>query len=289
MRFAETQDADVDFGTENISDAGDMDAMEMASADGVVLSEEEFGDADDELDFDFEIEETAGGLKGFFKRLGGSGGRAVKKLVGVKDATSAYNAQSGATLLPFTIIRTVVLVLVAAVPPIVNLSVIQPQISDNNRKITETLTFEARAQEDQKVADKLGASVANVDRRAQALLKELMPEERIQPLVNNYVAALQRYGVELNSYNVGTDAERKIIIGDIVQDAVIVEMDMVSRYDVYSEIRKIFVEEANKITVISETAEPVPGSVDLKITSRFMVPVRRGFDAELDKPQEGKK
>lgn len=239
-------------------------------------------------DLDFEIDETPGGLVGFFKRLSG-GGRAVKRLVGVKDAAAAYDTQSGATLLPYTILRAIVLILVAAVPPIVNLAVIQPQISDNNRKITETLTFEARAKEDEKIADKLAASIGNVDKRTQILMQGLMEEEKLQPLVNHYVAALQRYGVALDSYNVTPDATRKVIVGDMVQDAVMVEMDLVSRYDVYTEIRKIFASQANKVTVVDELFEAQPGSVDLKVVSRLMVPVKRSYDAEVDKVQEGKK
>lgn len=263
------------------ADAADADPLDDAMPD--------VSDAlDDDEDFDFEIEETPGGIAGFFKRLSG-GGRAVKRLVGVKDAAAAYNTQSGASLLPYTIIRAIVLVLVAAVPPIVNLAVIQPQISDNNRKITETLTFDARAKEDEKIADKLAASIGNVDKRTQILMQGMMEEEKLQPLVNHYVAALQRYGVALDSYNVTPDNTRKVIVGDMVQDAVMVEMDLVSRYDVYTEIRKIFATQANKVTVVDELFEAQPGSVDLKVVSRLMVPVKRGYDDEIDKAQEGKK
>ena len=182
-----------------------------------------------------------------------------------------------------------ILILVAAVPPIVNLAIIQPQISDNNRKITETLSFEAKSKEDEKVADKLKASIDNVERRGQVLLKDLMPEAELQDLVGKYVAALQRYGIDLNSYNVSSDNARKVVINDMVQDAVIVELDLVSRYDIYAEIRNVFASEVDKISVIDEKFEAQPGSVDLKVKSRVMVPVRRAYDAELDKPEDGGK
>ena len=271
-----------------------MDMGPNASGDdAVLLEEEEYGPADEtdfeDGDFDFDIEEKPGGLRGFFARLAGGGGRAVKRLAGVKDASSAYNAQSGASLLPYTIIRAVVLILVAAVPPAVNLIIIQPQISDNNRKITETLSFEAKSKEDEKVADKLAKTISNVERRSKVLMNDLMAEEKLQPLVNSYVAALQRYGVDLNSYNVTSDATRKVIVGDMVQDTMMVEMDLVTRYDVYSEIRKVFVQQADKITVIDEKLAAQPGSVDLKVTSRVMIPVQRKYDEELDKPTADEK
>lgn len=283
---------------DNMSEAVDLSADTAGTAgsiedpvggsmgeDIVLLEEEEFGPADEEGDFDFDVDEKPAGLKGFFARLVG-GGRAVKRLVGVKDASSAYNAQSGASLLPYTIIRAVVLVLVAAVPPAVNLIIIQPQISDNNRKITETLSYEAKSKEDEKQADKLAKTITKVERRSKALLGESMPEENLQPLVNNYVAALQRYGVDLNSYNVVSEKSRKVIVGDQVQDTMVVELDLVSRYDVYAEIRKVFAQQAGKMTVLEETLATQPGSVDLKILSRVMIPVQRDYDAELDKPIE---
>lgn len=269
--------------------------------DVVMLEETELGPADEndaadfdanfdpDFDPDFDLDEKPAGLKGFFVGLTArfiGGGRAVKRLVGVKDAGSAYNAQSGASLLPYTIIRTVVLVLVAAVPPVVNLVIIQPQISDNNRKITETLSYEAKSKEDEKAADKLAKTVIKVERRSNTLLNDLMPEADLQPLVNNYVTALQRYGVDLNSYNVVSDKSRKVIVGDRVLDTMVVEMDLVSRYDVYSEIRKVFVQQAEKITVLDETLTAQPGSVDLQVNSRVMIPVQRDYDAELDKPTE---
>lgn len=296
---AHEQDAEATVDT--MADGLDMSALQagadmdsgLHADEAVFLEEEEYGEADgddfDDGDFDFDIDEKPSGLKGFFARLAGGGGRAVKRLVGVKDASSAYNAQSGATLLPYTIIRAVVLILVAAVPPAVNLIIIQPQISDNNRKITETLSFEAKSKEDEKIADKLAKTISNVERRSKVLMNDLMAEEKLQPLVNSYVAALQRYGVDLNSYNVTSDASRKVIVGDMVQDAMVVEMDLVTRYDVYSEIRKVFVQQANKITVIDEKLAAQPGSVDLKVTSRVMIPVQRKYDEELDKPAAGEK
>lgn len=283
---------------DNVKDPSSTDDVDEAvleppvsdESDATVLFEEEVGDSNDPIDdadFDFEIDEQPGGVKGFFARLGGKSGRAVKRLVGVKDASAAYNAQSGALLLPFTIIRAVVLVLVAAVPPIVNLAIIQPQISDNNRKITETLSYQAKATEDEKIANKLEKSVAAVDRRSKALMGNLMPEKGLQDLVNKYVAALQRYGIELNSYNVSSDAARKVINGDLVQDAIIVELDLLTRYDVYAEIRSVFVKEAKFLTVIDETIQAQEGSVDLQVNSRIMVPVSRGYDEELDRIEEG--
>lgn len=293
-RSAARMDAVLDEMPDDKMAASDETDFEATAADGdmaAMIVEEEIGDYDPdaEADFDFELDEKPAGLMGFFKRLGGKSGRAVKRLVGVKDASAAYNAQSGASLLPFTIIRVVVLILVAAVPPIVNLAIIQPQISDNNRKITETLSFEAKSKEDEKVADQLGTSIANVERRGQVLLKELMPEADLQELVGKYVAALQRYGIDLNSYNVSSDNARKVVINDMVQDAVIVELDLVSRYDVYAEIRNVFAAQVDKMSVIDEKFQAQPGSVDLKVKSRVMVPVRRAFDAELDKPEDGGK
>ena len=259
-------------------DADDFDADDFDADDF---------DADD---FDLDLEDEKPSL---MARLTGRGGSAVRRLVGFKDASSAYDAQSGASLLPYTIIRAVVLVLVAAVPPLVNLVVIQPQISDNNRKLTQIRSFEAKSQEDKKVADELAKKIARVQKSSKRRIAGLMPESEAQNLVNRYLEALQQFEVDLLAYNVSSDVQRKVIAGEEVQDATIVEMELVSRYDIYTDIRKIFVEQANNIIIVDEAFEAQPDSLKLRVNAKFMLPTYRKYDSELDtvveKEEEEKK
>ena len=119
------------------------------------LGDDPFGDMDDAADA------KAGRFAGLMARFRvGAGG--VKKLIGVRNAAATYDAQSGSSLLPFTIIRAVILVLVAAVPPAVNLAIIQPQISDNSRKLTQIRGFEAQMAENKKIADNLALSLIHI-------------------------------------------------------------------------------------------------------------------------------
>ena len=256
--------------------ASDMDADMQADGDAAMI------ELDDAL---FGEDEKPKGLAGLLARISGSGG-GVARLVGFKNASAAYSAQSGRSLLPFTIIRTVVLVLVAAVPPLVNLIVIQPQISDNERKLTQIRSYKASSQEDAKEADKLAKKIARAKNAAKATIGNLKPDEEIQTLITQYLEALQRYDVELTGYNVSTDPERKVIAGDKVQVATILQVDMISRYNVYTEIRRIFVEQAKSVKVLDEVFEVQPDSLDLKISARFMMPTYRAYDSELDVPKE---
>jgi hypothetical protein len=245
--------------------------------------------SDDDDDAFFELEEEPATRWGqFVARLSRKSNSLAPKLVGVKDASTAYRSQSGRSLLPFTLVRAFALVLVAAVPPLVNLTVIQPQISDNNRKLTQIRSYEAKSQEDEKAANAVSGNLVRVQRLAESQVRKLMPEAAFQTLFNGYLAALQKYDVEILSYNVASDAQRKVVVGDQVQEASVVAMDLVGRYDVYTEIRQIFVEQSQNILVLSEAFEVVPGSLDLKINARFMVPTLRAYDAELDTPIDAK-
>ncbi|MGB0342207.1 MAG: hypothetical protein ACPGGG_02120 [Parvibaculales bacterium] len=229
---------------------------------------------DDDFD-DFDEDENAqtGKKGGLFSRFKGKA-KGVRSLIGFKDASAAYNAQSGRSLLPFTIIRSVILLLVAAVPPLVNLAVIQPQISDNNRKLTELRKFEAEAQESQKIASRIANQVIREQKTAKTLFATLSGTDDFEPLVAAYIDALQRYDIDLRSYNVAVDEKRRVAFGDMQAEANIVELELRGRYDVYHEIRRVFIEESGLVTVLQEKLEAVPGEVELKITSKLLVPSR---------------
>lgn len=280
-------DFDASINADFASMGGDAnDDNDEASSDRPI--DADFGDDlqnDFEEDFDFDLEDEKPSL---LARLTGRGGGVVRRLVGFKDASSAYDAQSGASLLPFTIIRAVVLVLVAAVPPLINLIIIQPQISDNNRKLTQIRSFEAKSQEDKKVADDLAQKIARAQKASKRRIAGLMPESEAQELINRYLEALQQFEVDLLSYNVTSDLTRKVISGSEVQDATMVEMDLVSRYDIYTDIRKIFVAQANNIIIVDEAFEAQPDSLKLRVNAKFMLPTYRTYDSELDTPVEEK-
>lgn len=270
---------------------GNKDGNEDADADATFADQSDDGFSDDDFgDDDFALDEDDE-PSGFFARFAKKGVGGVRRLVGYKDASSAYDAQSGSSLLPYTIIRAVVLVLVAAVPPLVNLIVIQPQISDNNRKLTQIRSFEAKSQEDKKKADELALKIARSQKAAKRRISSLLPDTEAQALINRYLEAMQQFEVDLLSYRVTTRPERKVVVGQEVQEATVLQMELKSRYDIYVDIRKIFVEQANNIIVLDEVFETQPDSLRLKIKAEFMLPTFRSYDQELDtaeaKKEEG--
>lgn len=267
---------------DNMAEQNDVEDMNLLLADADMPARPVDGDADDGFDlldddfdesiFDEDEDGKKTGLKGgFFSRFRGKSA-GVRSLIGFKDAGAAYNAQSGRSLLPFTIIRSVVLLLVAAVPPLVNLLIIQPQISDNNRKLTELRKFEADAQESQKIAARIANQVIREQKTAKTLFASLAGTEEFEPLIAAYIDALQRYDIDLRSYNVAVDENRRVVFGNMQAEANIVELELRGRYDVYHEIRRVFVEESKLVTVLQEKLEAVPGEVELKITSKLLVP-----------------
>lgn len=215
------------------------------------------------------------GLLARFRRSGGE----VGALVGVKDANSAYKTQASGLRLPSTILRVLVLILVAAVPPFVNLVFIQPQITDNNRKLSEMQQFEAQSVEDKNAALDLDKKIVRAQKISAGLADNLPPSEDFETLLASYIAALERYGVKINKYNVSADKERSAPIADSKMIANLVEIDLVGRYDVYAEIRSVFVEESRQIIVVEEIMSARPDSLELDITAKMIVPTK-GKDSE---------
>ena len=258
-------------------DLGGASTLTDAEIDEV-LGEDPFGELDGAGD-----DEKQGRFAGLMNRFrAGAGG--VKRIIGVRNAAAAYDAQSGTSLLPFTVIRAVILILVAAVPPVVNLTFIQPQISDNSRKLTQIRGFEAQMAENKKVADKVAKRLSALEQDAKRRIDRLMPSAGLETLFNSYISALQKYDIELQGYNVSPLTDRKVIIGRRVQEANLVELDLVGRYDVYVDIRKIFVDQLKIATVVTETMTPKEGSPELQIKASMMVPTKRDYDNELDDP-----
>ena len=288
---SEKQAANIAFDDDDLLDefaGGDEDAPQAFDApmDEALtpLTDAEIDALGDDPFGEHELDETEkrGRLSGLMSRFrAGAGG--VKQLIGMRNASAAYDAQSGASLLPFTIIRAIILVLVAAVPPAVNLAIIQPQISDNSRKLTQIRSFEAQMAENKKIADKLATRLSALEQDAKRRIDKLMPNEDLERLFNSYVAALQKYDIDLRGYNVSALGERKVIIGNRVQEASLVELDLAGRYDVYVDIRKIFVDQLKIATVVKETMTP-RRRYELLIKASLMVPTKREYDAELDDP-----
>ncbi|MBL6641789.1 MAG: hypothetical protein ISQ24_00915 [PS1 clade bacterium] len=278
-----SSDAAVNEGAQDAVDAGDGQvALTDAEIDAVLGGDpfDEDGFSEDGFEKD---EKSAGRFGGLMSRFrAGAGG--VTRLIGVRNAAAAYDAQSGASLLPYTIIRAIILVLVAAVPPAVNLTIIQPQISDNGRKLTQIRSFEAQMAENRKLADSMAVRLSALEQDAKRRIDKLMPNRELESLFNRYVAALQKYDIELQGYNLSAIDDRKVIIGNRVQQANLVELNLQGRYDVYVDIRKIFVDELKIASVLKETMNPQTGSPNLNIKASLMVPTKRDYDAELDDP-----
>ncbi len=254
----------------------DIDDSEDEDMGFVAHAEDVFADAVAEAAQEVEIEESPEkNVRGFWTRFGR--GRAVLRRVGFKNAAAAYQSQSSGSLLPFTIFRIVILVLVAVMPPTVNFLIIQPQIIDNTHKLNEINKFEASAETDRKIANNVAEKVIRAQKIGIKLVEGVLPTRNFEVLFNGYIDALQRYGMVLNSYNVSASPEQTIIFGDKNSDnkklqANIVTLELEGRYDVYTEIRRVFVEESKRVKLLSERFQPLEKSLNLRITSKILVP-----------------
>ena len=260
---------------DKISDEEEPDDSEDSEDEDmgfVARPEDAVADAAQEGEIEESPEEN---MRGFWTRFGR--GRAVLRRVGFKNAAAAYQTQSSGSLLPFTIFRIVILVLVAVMPPTVNFLIIQPQIIDNTHKLNEINKFEAGAETDREIANNVAEKVIRAQKIGIKLVEGVLPTRNFEVLFNGYIDALQRYGMVLNSYNVSASPEQTIIFGDKNSDnkklqANIVTLELEGRYDVYTEIRSVFVAESKRVKLLSERFQPLEKSLNLRITSKILVP-----------------
>ncbi len=132
-------------------------------------------------------------------------------------------------------------------------------------------TFEAKAKEDERIANNLDQKIILEQQTSQRLFSKLSSTESFESLFNSYTDALQRYGIVLNSYNLSSNAERTLVVSDKKLEVNVVVLELEGRYDVYSEIRRVFVKESKQVKLIEETLEPIEGTLNLKITSKLLV------------------
>jgi hypothetical protein len=198
----------------------------------------------------------------------------VRVVQGVKDTNSAYERQANGLRLPATIIRVFILLLIAAPLPFVNHSFNQSLISDNNYKFSEMQKLKAQALADKRAAIKLDKQIVRAQQIGARSVGNLLLLEDFETLFAAYLAAFERFGIVVNSYNISTNEDRGVTTPNGRVIANFVEIDLVGRYEIYAEIRRVFAEESRQIIVVEETMSARPQVLELNISSKLIVPTK---------------
>ena len=191
----------------------------------------------------------------------------VGKASGISDADAPgivrkiFEAETSSSPIPKTAILAFILLLVAALPPILNFTYIQPTISENNRKADEITIFEGQIAKNNKRSSDLLSQIKLLEKRSENIAGTLVDRERFDFLLQRFLAAFERFGVEIISITNDVDAENKFIVGNnlpVLVNTVTVELE--SRFEVYRSIREIFVKEVKSVAIIEENLTAKPGS-----------------------------
>ncbi|MGC6521667.1 MAG: hypothetical protein ACON33_02755 [Candidatus Micropelagos thuwalensis] len=200
------------------------------------------------------------------------------KASGISDADAPgivrkiFEAETSSSPIPKTAILAFILLLVAALPPILNFTYIQPTISENNRKADEITIFEGQIAKNNKRSSDLLSQIKLLEKRSENIAGTLVDRERFDFLLQRFLAAFERFGVEIISITNDVDAENKFIVGNnlpVLVNTVTVELE--SRFEVYRSIREIFVKEVKSVAIIEENLTAKPGSNLLKVRLKMAV------------------
>ena len=212
-------------------------------------------------------------LRGIFRQSIGRGNADDEGvLVGSRDVKKAFHLETTASPLPKTLLLSFILLLAAAVPPVMNFGYIQPTISDYNLKIDKIAVFEARIKQNTEMSDNLSVQIKNLQRRSEAMAATLISQQRYDFILQKFIAAFEQYGGEIISVTNQIDPESSLQLGKAVNVSVnIVTMEIESRYEIYRSIREIFMKEIKSVYVIEEVLTTKPKSNVLKIKLKMAV------------------
>lgn len=190
----------------------------------------------------------------------------LKTITAVKHVRKTFEQQSSSSPLLKTMSLIFALLLVAALPPAVNLFYIQPIITDNNSKLSEISLFKSQTVKDTREADKLLVQLKSTERNMRSLATKLSKQSEFETLYNHFLTALERYNVKIIKKNSTIDKVHSVVIGtDKKIEIKIIDLEVETRFDIYRAIREVFIKEASSVTILEERITATPNKANLKI------------------------
>jgi len=194
----------------------------------------------------------------------------LKTIMAVKHVRKTFEQQSSSSPLLKTMSLIFALLLVAALPPAVNLFYIQPIITDNNSKLSEISLFKSQTIKDTRQADKLLVQLKSTERNMRNLATKFSKQSEFESLYNNFLAALERYNVKIIKKNSTIDKVHGFTIGtDKKIEIKIIDLEVETRFDIYRAIREIFIKEASSVTILEERIIASLNNANLKINLKL--------------------
>ena len=185
-----------------------------------------------------------------------------------KNIRKIFEHETTASPLVKTVALSVLLVLVAALPPLINLAYIQPTITTNNDRLAKMTAFREKLAAQRKESEKMTAQIKAIEKRILGHGRHLKKQSDFEFLFGAFLAALERYNVTILNNTSQVDENKTTKIGrDAIAETMIVDMHLQTRFDIYRNIREIFMQQMGAVKIISETMSARPDSslIDIKI------------------------
>ncbi len=185
-----------------------------------------------------------------------------------KNIRKIFEHETTASPLAKTVALSVLLVLVAALPPLINLAYIQPTITTNNDRLAKMTAFREKLAAQRKESEKMTAQIKAIEKRILGHGRHLKKQSDFEFLFGAFLAALERYNVTILNNTSQVDENKTTKIGrDAIAETMIVDMHLQTRFDIYRNIREIFMQQMGAVKIISETMSARPDSslIDIKI------------------------
>ena len=248
------------------------EAEAEAEAGAVFFHEAIEGDADAPDAFDAEAKTVAGlgALRHkwqaqFSRQKTDAAKRATRRR---KNVRKIFEHETTASPLVKTTALMVVLVLVAAVPPLINLAYIQPTITTNNDRLAKMTRLREKLTAQGQASEKMTAQIKAIEKRILGHGRHLKKQSDFEFLFGAFLAALERYNVTILNNTSQVDENKTTKIGrDAIAETMIVDMHLQTRFDIYRNIREVFMQQMGAVKIISESMNARPNSslIDIKI------------------------
>ncbi|MGC6475403.1 MAG: hypothetical protein ACON41_02025 [Parvibaculales bacterium] len=264
-------DETISFSDENVFAAPDLDVMFEASAQ----ADANDADTEDALE-ESQLTSRLARVKQLFRRGRQAPEEAdddtLKTYIGLKNVRQAFERQTSKSPLGMTVLLVLCLMLVAAFPPIINLAYIQPNITKNNQKLSQIANFKAQVDAKKRDSAIQLNKIKKLEKNLGGYAVNVKGQAEFDLLSAAFLTALERYNVKILSNQTAIDETltTKLADGKIIEGMVF-DLGLQTRFDIYRNIRNIFMEQMGSVTVLEEKITAMPGSNELDIKLKMAV------------------
>lgn len=196
------------------------------------------------------------------------------RFMGQKNAAHAWGIQTTKDGAVQVILVTCLLLGLIFAAPLVHVLMLTPQLAENAHKLEEIKKFQNSANADAAEAQALLRRVRRAQKLSGQFATHLLLSTQHDTLLQSYLAALERFGITVNMFDVRRDNDASPELPNAAIRVQIVTLELQGQFDIYRDIRNIFMAEARHVTVLEEHVASIAQTQDVHVKSRLMLAAR---------------